>query len=128
MKTAPGDATHTVVIRLDPAAMDEPDLEIRRELEKMLRESHPDISFFDDGYGFARSSEAMLLTYATSEPDRLVEALVDLLTNHSIAGNELATSAMVAVAPRNPHVEAGKEFAGHKIVYPPHEAGNPLPD
>lgn len=121
------DATHTVVLRLDPAAMDEPDLEIRWELERMLREAHPDISFFDDGYGFARSSDAMLLTYGTSQPDQLVEALVDLLTNHTVAGNQLATAAMLAVAPRIP-VEAGKEFAEHKIVYPPHEAGNPLPD
>ena len=45
-----GDATHTVVLRLDPAAMEEPDIDIRWDVEKMLQETYPDISFFDDGY------------------------------------------------------------------------------
>jgi hypothetical protein len=127
MDTEPSEATHVVVVRLDPAAMDQPDLQIRFDLEKMLQEAHPDLSFYDDGYGFARSSDAMMLTYATSQPDRLVQALVDLVTNNTVSGNQLATAAMIAVAPRK-DVEAGSEFAGCKVVYPPHQAGNPLPD
>jgi len=121
------DATHTVVLRLDPAAMEEPDIDIRWDIEKVLQETYPDISFFDDGYGFARHSEAMLLSYGTSMPDQLVEALVDLLTNRTISGNRLAGAAMVAVAPRKP-VEAGQEFADHRVVFPADEAGKPLPD
>jgi len=121
------DATHTVVVRLDPGAMENPDLEIRWGLEKALREACPEVSFFDDGYGFARHSEAMLLAYATSQPARLVEALVDLVTHRTISGNRLAAAAMVAVGPRVP-VEAGKEFEGLTLVYPAHDAGKPLPD
>ena len=121
------DATHTVVLRLDPAAMEEPDIDIRWDIEKVLQETYPDISFFDDGYGFARHSEAMLLTYGTSQPDRLVGALVDLLTKRTIGGNQLADAAMVAVAVRQP-VEAGQEFADHRVVFPADEAGKPLPD
>src|SRR6185503_4963425 len=121
------DATHTVVLRLDPAAMEEPDIDIRWDIEKVLQETYPDISFFDDGYGFARHSEAMLLTDGTSQRDRLVGALVDLLTKRTIGGKQLADAAMVAVAVRNP-VEAGQEFADHRVVFPADEAGKPLPD
>ena len=123
-----GHATHSVVLRLDPRVMDKPDLDVRWEIEKTLRAAHPDLWFYDDGYGFARHSDAMLLSYATNEPVRLVEALVDLLTNHTVSGNQLATAAMVAVALRSPQAEAGEEFASHRVVYPPEQADSPLPD
>jgi hypothetical protein len=123
-----GVATHSVVLRLDPRAMDKPDLEVRWEIEKTLRATHADLWFYDDGYGFARHSDAMLLSYATNEPVRLVEALVDLLTNHTVSGNQLATAAMVAVALRAPQAEAGEEFASHRVVYPPEQVDSPLPD
>jgi len=123
-----GHATHSVVLRLDPRVMDKPDLDVRWEIEKTLRAAHADLWFYDDGYGFARHSDAMLLSYATNEPVRLVEALVDLLTNHTVSGNQLATAAMVAVALRSPQAEAGEEFASHRVVYPPEQADSPLPD
>jgi hypothetical protein len=122
------DPTHSVVVRLDPSAMENPDLDIRWELDKVIREAYPDIPFSDDGYGFARHSEAMLLSYATSGPAQLVEAIVDALTNRTISGNRLATAAMVAIARRREQVEAGSEFAEHRLVYPAHEVGRPLPD
>lgn len=121
-------ATHSVVLRLDPSAMENPDLRVRWDLEKVLRASYPDLSFVDDGYGFARHSDAMLLSYATSEPVRLVDALVDVLTTTTISGNRLATAAMVAVAVRSETAESGQEFAEHRLVYPAHEGGKPLPD
>jgi hypothetical protein len=86
-----------------------------------------DIPFFDDGYGFARHSDAMLLTYATSEPARLVDALVKIIEEETVLGNRLAPAAMVGVAAREA-VEAGREFENHLLVYPPGERGNPLPD
>src|SRR5262245_31414381 len=98
--------------------MNDPDLEVRWEIEKHLQTTYPDLSFFDDGYGFARSSDAMLLSYGTSAPERLVEALVKMLEEETILGNQLAPAAMVAVAERVP-VEAGSEFEHHRIVYPP---------
>ena len=125
---AGGEATHTVVLRLDPAAMENADLQVRWHLEKTLQSLYPDIAFYDDGYGFARNSDAMLLVYATREPTRLVEAIVDLVTNDRVPGYVMAAAAMVAVAPREPVSEAGQEFVSHRLVYPPNEAGKPLPD
>jgi hypothetical protein len=122
------DHTHSVVLRLDPSLMDNPALEVRGELESMVRTASPGLAFDDDGYGFAKSSDAMLLSYATSEPDRLVEEIVNVLARTRVLGNDLAPAAMVAVARRNAAVVAGEEFADHRVVYPAHDAGKPLPD
>lgn len=108
--------------------MEHPDLDVRWEIEKALRAAYADMWFYDDGYGFARHSDAMLLSYATNEPVRLVEALIEVLTNDTVSGNRLATAAKVAVALRAGQPEAGREFATHRIVYPPQESGRPLPD
>jgi len=123
-----GEATHDVVLRPDPTAMENADLQVRRDLEKTLSALYPDIAFYDDGYGFARRSEAMLLVYATRQPDRLVEALVDLIENNKVPGYELAPAAMIAVAPREAESGPGEEFVNHRVVYPPSEGGKPVPD
>ena len=121
-------STHSVVLRLDPKLMKEPDLQVRWEIERLLKAVAPPIRFVDDGYGFAKSSDAMLLSYATPEPDRLIEALVTILEQELVLGNQLAPAAMLAVAPLQPDVEAGKELEGHTMVYPASEAGKPMPD
>ena len=123
-----GEATHSVVLRLDPNAMENADLEVRWHLEKTLRALYPDIAFYDDGYGFARRSEAMFLDYATRQPDQLVAALVDLITTNKVPGYEMAAAAVIAVAPREPAPGQGQEFVKHRAVYPPHKAGEPVPD
>jgi hypothetical protein len=122
------DPTHTIVLRLDPSPMEAPDIDVRWEIEGILRANYPDITFFDDGYGFARHSDAMLLAYATSEPARLVDAIVKILEQETVLGNRLAQAAMVGLAARAADVEPGHEFANHRLVYPPGERGKPLPD
>ena len=122
------DPTHTIVLRLDPSAMEEPDIDVRWEIERILRANCPDLAFFDDGYGFARHSDAMLLTYATSEPALLIDALLKILEHETVLGNQLAPAAMVGLAERTPDLEPGHEFANHRLVYPPGESGKPLPD
>jgi hypothetical protein len=101
---------------------------VRWAIEEALRAAVGGLAFDDDGYGFARHSEAMLLSYATSEPERVVAALIDVLEKGVILGNVLAPAAMVAVAPRNDVAEAGQEFVHHRLVYPPDLAGQPVPD
>ena len=120
--------THSVVLRLDPSLMDNPALEVRGELESMVRTASPGLAFEDDGYGFARNSDAMLLSYATSDPDRLVEGIVNVLARTRVLGNDLAAAAIVAVALRDAAAVAGQEFINHRVVYPPQDAGNALPD
>jgi hypothetical protein len=122
-----GEPTHSVVLRLDPAAMADADLAVREEIETAIRTVHPDLPFYDDGYGFARRSEAMLLSYATREPVRLVDAIVDVLANR-IPGRPILPAAMIAVAPRDGTVQVGQESARPRVVYPPHEAGRALPE
>ena len=123
-----GEPTHSVVLRLDPRSVGNSDVDVRWDIEKTLRAVYPDVSFYDDGYGFARHSDAMLLCYATREPVRLVEAIVDVLTNHKPSRTPLATAAVVAVAPREGPSLPGQEFVHHRVVYPPNDAGKKLPD
>jgi len=123
-----GEATHTVVLRLDPAAMENADLEVRWDLERALRKLYPHIAFYDDGYGFARHSESMFLCYATRQPDPLIAALVDLIENDKVPGFAMAGAAMIAVAPMADSAGPGEEWTNHRVVYPAHEAGKPVPD
>jgi len=120
--------SHSIVLRLDPGAMDNPDIEIRWEIERKLRDHAPDVSFFDDGYGFARHPDAMLLIYATSQAETLVEALVAVLQELEVFYNGLAHAAIIAVASRVVAPGAGEEFEDHRVVYPSTLAGVPLPD
>lgn len=56
---------HSVVLRLDPAAMENPEIDVRWGIDEALHRADPELTFSDDGYGFATHSEAMLLSYAT---------------------------------------------------------------
>jgi hypothetical protein len=127
VRSAGGEPTRAVVLRLDPAAIEDADLNIRWDIEKGLRATHPEVLFVDDGYGFARSSDAMLLSYATHEPERLVEALVAVLASR-LSAAELAAAVMIAICPRDAQLEASEEFVNCRVVYPPDAVGRPLPD
>jgi hypothetical protein len=116
------------VLRLDPAGMEDPDLEVRSDIEKALRGAYDGVEFSDDGYGFARNSEAMMLSYATNDPERLVAALVDIVEHHPVRGNRLARAAMIGVADRDEDPAPGEEFSNHRLAYPSDALGEPLPD
>jgi hypothetical protein len=117
-----------VVLRIDPTDLPDPDLEVRWEIERMLKAVTPTIPFVDDGYGFARNSQAMMLSYATSDPDRFIAALVKILDQETVLGNRLGPVSMVGLTARTANVEAGHEFDAHRIVYPSAEAGQQIPD
>ena len=127
VRAAGGEPTRAVLLRLDPGAIENADLEIRWEIEKGLRATHPDLLFVDDGYGFARSSDAMLLSYATHEPERLVEALVVVLTAR-LSATELAAAVTIAIYARDEQLAGDDEFAGCRVVYPPAAVNSALPD
>jgi hypothetical protein len=121
-------ATHCIVLRLDPALMEDPDLEVRWEIDKLLLLEKPWLPYFDDGYGFARHSEAMLLVYATYQPDRLIATLTRIVELETVCGNRLAGAAMIGLAKRVPVEAVGDELKDFVLVYPPSEAGKPVPD
>ncbi|HZN40169.1 MAG TPA: hypothetical protein VFD82_15290 [Planctomycetota bacterium] len=121
-------ATHSVVLRLDPTKLDDPDLEVRWEIEKLLKNIQPALPFFDDGYGFARSSDAMFLTYATSDPQRFVDALIGICEREHVCGNRLGRAAMIGLAEEPELTDAGDGFDQFRIVYPAADRGKQLPD
>ena len=119
---------HSVVLRLDPKAMENPDIDVRWDLDKAVQAAAPELLFSDDGYGFAQHSDAMLLSYATNDADRLVAVLVSVLETQTIRGNRLASAAMIAIAPPGEVPPPGQEFIHHKVVYPRDQSGQALPD
>lgn len=119
VRAAGDEAMRNVTLRLEPERMESPDIDIRLDIEKAVRDRHPQVPFHDNGYGFSET-EAMLLVYATSQPDELVAALVDVLGGlHD--GRALA-AATIAVGP------ADDDLRDSTVVYPPEQAGVPLPD
>lgn len=121
-------ATHSVVLRLDPTKLDDADLQVRWEIRKLLAKIQPALPFYDDGYGFAKHSDAMFLAYATSDPARLVDALIGICEREDVCGNRLGRAAMIGLAQRTELPEAGDDFDQHRIVYPPADRGGRLPD
>ena len=121
-------ATHSIVLRLDPTRLENPDLEIRWDIERLLEAVTPKIRFVEDGFGYAKNSDAIFLAYATDEPERLIAVLIKLLDEEVVCNNRLGSAAMVALAPRLQVTAAGRELEHHKVVYPAADAGKPLPD
>jgi len=113
----------SVALRLEPAKLENPDLELRWELERRLKNHLPDLEVVEDGFGFCRHSDAMLISYASVDAGRVVAALVQVLENEEVLGNRLANGAMLATAPAE-----STDFAEHVVVYPTALAGTPLPD
>jgi hypothetical protein len=70
----------------------------------------------------------MLLSYATHEPERLVEALIEALAHDARIGSRLEKAVLLAIGPRDGADKPGEEYANHRVVYPPREAGKPVPD
>ena len=87
-------ATHSVVLRLDPTKLDDADLQIRWEIVQVLAKIQPALPFYDDGHGFAKHSDAMFPAYATSDPTRLVDALIGICEREEVCGNRLGRAAM----------------------------------
>ena len=70
----------------------------------------------------------MFLTYATSDPQRFVDALIGICEREDVCGNRLGRAAMIGLAQRTELSEDGGEFDQHRIVYPPADRDGRLPD
>ncbi|HEY9840973.1 MAG: hypothetical protein ACAI44_29740 [Candidatus Sericytochromatia bacterium] len=114
--------THSVTLRLDPSRLANPETDLKFAVAEGLRRCHPELWFTEFGFGYARSSDAMLLAFGTREPDLLAKALIDVIEHEEILENRLAPAAIVAIA------DAGKDFAEHLVVYPDALKGSLLPD
>jgi len=112
----------TIVIRLDPALLADPDLDLRYEIPRrlesaaagLLQDSGYDYEFDGDVTGF----EAMQIYLATTDAAAALPFVVALLEGEKLFGNDLTKAAIVGISEAPPDVAI--EFA---VVYPPGGSG-----
>ncbi len=109
---------HTIVLRLDPARLENPDLDLRYVLPDLLAERSGGV-IVDRGYDYAGGPPPLLVLYL--EAAELVPALAcvrDVIENVRILDNDLRQAVVVAIRPDN----------GQEVAYPPGFVGPFLPE
>jgi hypothetical protein len=106
----------TVVVRLDPRRLKNPDVDIRYILPDLLAERSSGI-ISDDGYDYVGERSLLVLFLETSDIALAVACVLDTVQNVRVLGNDLRQAAVVAV----------ERDGRHEVVYPPDFAGPFLP-
>jgi hypothetical protein len=103
----------TIIIQLDPAKLDNPDLDIRYVLSDLLVE-RSNARMKDEGFDYAgEGANSFLLVFlSTDDPDDLVPVVVEVLKSERVLENDLST---VPIA-----VQDGTQF---RVVHPPNFLG-----
>jgi hypothetical protein len=108
---------HTIVLRLDPARLDNPDLDLRYALPDLLAARSGGV-IADDGYDYAGGPPPFLVLYLkAAELDPAVACVRDVVENVRVLNNDLRQGVAVAV----------RRGDGHDVVYPPGFVGPFLP-
>jgi hypothetical protein len=98
---------HTILIRLDPRLLSNPDLDIRYVLPDLLAERSGGV-ITDDGYDYVGDRPFMILFLKVADLDSAIETILDLIENIRVLGNDLRQGSVVAIR-RDGHDE---------VVYP----------
>lgn len=108
----------SVLIRLDPRRMENPDTDLRYVVPNRLAEVSSGI-LTDSGFDYEEGTDAMLIYLSTENLDAALPFVIELLENEMIYENRLADSATVGTSPLD-EAERPADFA---VVYPNAEAG-----
>lgn len=103
----------TLVIRIDPEALEDPDLDIRYEIPDLLEQRSGGL-LTDRGYTHDWDTDALLLFLATNDIASALPHVIALLENDRLHGNDLAKASLIGTSPRE--LEDVEELA---VVYPP---------
>jgi hypothetical protein len=100
--------TGTIVLRLDPKRLSNPDADLRYVIpDRLAEKSNHAIS--DDGYDYGPGEIPLMFIFLRAEAlDRAVPQVIDLLVTERLLGNDLTQGTVVAVQ--------GED--GYRIVYP----------
>jgi hypothetical protein len=102
----------TVVVRLDPRLLDNPDADIRYQLPDLLAERSAGV-IADDGYDSVGDGPLLVLFLKASELKPALACVLDVVKNVRVLDNDLLPAAVVAV----------ERDGGHEVFYPPGFAG-----
>lgn len=106
----------TIVVRLDPRLLDNPDADIRYRLPELLVERSGGI-ITDDGYDYVGDVPLLVVFLKASEVERALACVVDVVQNVHVLDNDLRLAGVVAV----------ERDGGHEVVYPSDFVGPFLP-
>src|SRR5262245_3849066 len=106
----------TLVVRLDPGPLDNPDADIRYRLPDLLAERSGGV-ISDDGYDYVGDGPLLVVFLKVSEVKPALACVLDLVQNVRVLGNDLRPAVVVAI-----------EHEGrYEVVYPPDFVGPFLP-
>jgi hypothetical protein len=107
----------TIVVRLNPQLLDNPDADIRYRLPELLAERSGGI-ISDDGYDYVGDEPLLVLFLKASKLKLALACVLDVIQNVRVLKNDLRSAAVVAV----------RHKSGDKVAYPPDFAGPFLPE
>jgi hypothetical protein len=102
-----GSGMHTLVIRLDPKLLSNPDADLRYVLPDLLVERSSG-NFTDDGYDYLGEEPYLVLFLKASNLSAAISCVTDMIENVRVLDNDLRPATVVAV-------ETPK---GYEIVHP----------
>lgn len=108
----------SVLIRLDPRRMENPDTDLRYVVPDRLAEVSSGI-LTDSGYDYEEGTDAMLIYLSTDNLDAALPFVIELLENKIVHQNRLALSAKVGTSP----LDQTERPADFTVVYPGAEVG-----
>jgi hypothetical protein len=107
----------TIIVRLNPQLLDNPDADIRYRLPDLLAERSGGV-ISDDGYDYVGDEPLLVLFLKASKLKPALACVLDVIQNVRVLGNDLRRAVVVAVRRRG----------GHDVAYPPDFAGPFLPE
>jgi len=87
---------HTIILKLFPARLKNPDLDLRYVLPDLLVEKSGGL-IEDVGYDYEDGSDTMLIYLDTEELDRALAYITDLVENTQVLGNDLKEGMEIVV-------------------------------
>lgn len=107
----------TVVMRLDPGLLDNPDADLRYRLPDLLAERSRGV-ISDDGYDYVGKGPLLVLFLKVSQLEPALACLLDVIESVRVLNNDLRPAAVVAV----------EREGRHEVIYPPGFTGSFLPE
>jgi len=107
----------TVVIRLDPQLLDNPDADLRYRLPAILAERSAGV-ITEDGYDYVGERSLLLLFLRVSDLEPALVCVLDVVQNVRVLGNDLRPTTVVAI----------ERDGRHEVVYPPDFVGPFMPE
>ena len=106
----------SIVIRLDPTQLADPDLDMRYEIPDLLAQRSGGL-IADDGYEYETydldSPNALLIFLKTPNIESALPHVLSLIEKDRLCGNDLAPASIVGVSEQN-----APEATEYRVVFP----------